>query len=331
MKKDVEELLEDARNPVCGLSEREAVKDRVLAGLQPEPDSGRRQRRREERRQADDRAIILGKLTRRARVKRTLLVPILGLLLLTILTAGAYGMSADKNPDSMLYPVKLFFEQARLKLTGSDLARAELEMDYANTRIAELDFMVSHHISKGAQYWVAGYEENLRETLDFCSRLEGDAASSINARVNGLAQRHREILSAFSSEAPAELSPIIEEARGACNVIESSLTIQIVQVDTASDSPSDLAPAPPGDASETSVPPGQAGSTPAESKHHDRDGGGDGDVPGHSDDSQGEKGGLHPCDPQYLQDYDSSWMEWPGAGAWWDSPLFQQASWDCWY
>lgn len=59
---------------------------------------------------------------------------------LVILLAGV-GMvvaSSDSLPDEPLYAVKLAMEQARLSLTFSDMDRAELHIQFAERRVAEI-------------------------------------------------------------------------------------------------------------------------------------------------------------------------------------------------
>jgi hypothetical protein len=57
-----------------------------------------------------------------------------------ILIAGTGTVAAASNslPDGPLYPVKLFTENVRLVLTPSDLGKAELYSEYADTRVKEI-------------------------------------------------------------------------------------------------------------------------------------------------------------------------------------------------
>lgn len=298
MKSRIEELLAGAPDPVCSAAGREAVKQRVLAALRSDETTGRR----EQRQQAGDRAVAQGKLPRTIKLRRAVLVPALVLTLLAAMTAGAYALSADKNPHSLFYPVKLFFERARLELTGSDLARAELELSYAEKRMAELEFMVSHNISKGAEDWAAGYETNLQKTLYYCSRLQGDSAISMNARLSELAQKHMQLLQGFSVQASLDLSPAIDEARGVCDQIRSSSKQPAGPTDTGPVDTGSVTP--PLDQGNSEVSP------PA----------GDGIEPGDSGELPGETYTLHPYDP-----YDPPGMHWPYT-EWWKNPTWYQGN-----
>lgn len=213
----VAELLTHAHGALCSEVKRAEIKQRVFEDLsQEQPTSGGR----EMRRRTTDRAVARGRLPRAALIRRAVLVPVLALVLLAAMTAGAYALSADKNPDSALYPVKLFFERARFALTGSDLARAQLVLDYSEKRMTELEIMVANHTAKGSGDWLAGYEDNLRVTLDYCSRLEGDSAGIMQARLGDIFRAQAEALQSLAVQAPFDLTPAIESVRSICYIIQ---------------------------------------------------------------------------------------------------------------
>jgi len=68
-------------------------------------------------------------------------------VVLILLLAGSGTVFAADNsmPDSPLYPVKLAVEQVRVRLTPSDIGRAELYTKLADRRVAE----IAHMASKG--------------------------------------------------------------------------------------------------------------------------------------------------------------------------------------
>lgn len=68
-------------------------------------------------------------------------------VVLILLLAGSGTVVAADNsmPDSPLYPVKLAVEQVRVRLTPSDIGKAELYAKLADRRVAE----IAHMASKG--------------------------------------------------------------------------------------------------------------------------------------------------------------------------------------
>ena len=64
------------------------------------------------------------------------------LMLIAALLLGGGGVTAvaaqTANPDSMLYPVKVWSEDARYSITGDDFARLDLSLEFANRRMAEI-------------------------------------------------------------------------------------------------------------------------------------------------------------------------------------------------
>jgi len=65
--------------------------------------------------------------------------------ILVVLLGGGGTVAAAGNsmPDSLLYPVKLATEQVRLKLTPSNIGKVELYAELADTRVAEIVYMVN--------------------------------------------------------------------------------------------------------------------------------------------------------------------------------------------
>ncbi len=274
----IEQLLGSVAEPACSAPLRDALRERVLSGLESTEPVGRRERRR----MAADRAIGRGKLPRAALAKRAVLVPALVLALVVATAAVAFALSAGKYPDSALYPVKIFFESARSELTGSDLARAELHLSYAEKRMHELEFMVSHGISKGYDEWLSEYKKNLREMLRYSLKTEGESAAGIQSRLDELATRHLELLLAFQTQAPFSLSTAIEDARGLRDIIEGSGSAAPEETPGGSgspvSSPSSPEGTPPAQENNGSIPPAEAYGGPVD--YEPFGGGGETGVPG---------------------------------------------------
>ncbi len=301
----VEALLERAPEPVCSTAVREALEERVMAGLPNTHDGRALDSRRARRRIVDDRSIGLGKLPRTAVIKRAVLVPALVLVLLAVMTAGAYALSAGANPDSALYGVKLFFERARFEMTGSDLARAELGLQYAEKRMAELEFMVSKGINNGAQDWLKEYEGNLRETKEYSAKLQGDVAIDIQARLGRLAEAHLQLLQSLSLQATFDLSPAIVEALDVCSEIGMS------SQNFGSSSNNGSGNGGPGATDSSSAPPGEVYTSPVETRTYDPNSQGENQQQAPPSLDVPDSGSLsHPSDPYSIPNWPWPSLDW---------------------
>ncbi len=70
-------------------------------------------------------------------------IAMVAVLVLLLAGGGTVAAAGNSMPDSLLYPVKLATEQVRLKLTPSDIGKAELHAKLADTRVAEIVYMVN--------------------------------------------------------------------------------------------------------------------------------------------------------------------------------------------
>jgi len=114
-------------------------------------------------------------------------------VILVVLLGGGGTVAAAGNsmPDSFLYPVKLATEQVRLKLTPSDMGKAELYAELADRRVAEIVDMVN----KGKPEQVELTAERLNNHLALIA--------SLSLAENGEAE---------SEERSVMLAPAAEEA-----------------------------------------------------------------------------------------------------------------------
>lgn len=68
-------------------------------------------------------------------------VALAGVLIVLVASAGTMVAAQTSMPDQPLYAVKLATEQARIKLTLSDIAKAELYARLADRRVAEISYL----------------------------------------------------------------------------------------------------------------------------------------------------------------------------------------------
>jgi hypothetical protein len=63
------------------------------------------------------------------------------IVLILLLAGGGTAAAGNSMPDELLYPTKLATEQIRLKLTPSDLGKAQLYASFADKRVLEIACM----------------------------------------------------------------------------------------------------------------------------------------------------------------------------------------------
>jgi hypothetical protein len=83
-------------------------------------------------------------------------------LAVLLASGGAVAASTTSMPDSPLYPVKLATEQARMTITFSDEAKAELYAEQTDTRVGEIVYMAN----KGDIAQIAVLSQRLDDRMD---------------------------------------------------------------------------------------------------------------------------------------------------------------------
>ncbi len=175
------------------------------------------QSRLERRSTRSDVIILKPRLSRSSVVKRAILVPAMIVSLFVVFTGSAFALSAGANPDSSFYGTKLFFEGVQESLTGSSEAKAQLELDYAQKRIREMQYLATHNISNGAEGCASTYADNLAAAQERINQLTGDAFSQASEEFLDVTGNQLASLDSLAAEASGVLSPAIGKARQACN------------------------------------------------------------------------------------------------------------------
>ncbi len=120
-------------------------------------------------------------------------------LVLLLAGGGTVVAAGDSMPDGLLYPVKLATEQVRLKLTPSNMGKAELYAELADRRVAEIVYMVN----KGKPEQLESTAERLNKHLVLIASLsltERGEDESIEAESRG----RREMLAPAAEESGKE-------------------------------------------------------------------------------------------------------------------------------
>jgi len=123
-------------------------------------------------------------------------IAMVALLVILLGGGGIVAAAGNSMPDSFLYPVKLATEQVRLGLTFSDIGKAELHAELADTRVNEIVYIVN----KDKPGQLATTAERLDEHIAFVANLSL-AGSGVD-----------ESAAADSRERAVMLAPAAEEA-----------------------------------------------------------------------------------------------------------------------
>jgi hypothetical protein len=148
---------------------------------------------------------------------RFVLVLLLIPLVLALLTTGAYALSNNAQPDSTLYGTKIFFERARIALTTSTSSDTQLEMEYSNRRLNELEGMVASGKHKGADRWLREYERNVERAYSLIDQASQQDAESLSLQLLETLDRQAITMEAMSQGQYPDLTGQIEQAYGLCN------------------------------------------------------------------------------------------------------------------
>ncbi|HEY86830.1 MAG TPA: hypothetical protein G4O06_02195 [Dehalococcoidia bacterium] len=109
-------------------------------------------------------------------------IAMVALLVLLLAGGGTVAAAGNSMPDSLLHPVKLATEQVRLRLTPSDIGKAELYAKLADRRVAEIVYMVN----KGKPEYLWPTAERLNKHLALIADLS--LAESVEAESVELAE-----------------------------------------------------------------------------------------------------------------------------------------------
>jgi hypothetical protein len=148
------------------------------------------------------------------RLRRAVLIPAVALVMLMLFTTGAFAFSLDASPDSSLYGTKLFFEGTRMALTGSGEAKVDYQVELVNKRLDELRGMVSRGHGRGGAHWESAYQNNVNRLYEEIMALPEESRGEMLEYAAGLLEKQAETMSVLGAEAPADLIPSIEGARG---------------------------------------------------------------------------------------------------------------------
>lgn len=135
-------------------------------------------------------------------------------LLLVILGSGVVFASAKAMPGDLLYPVKLFLEDARLNIIG-DNKETGLRFDFANERIHEVDMLIQagkyENISEVIEHYVIQMDQITQAITSQSSEQDADGEKK-SETTHSYLEYQLEILYGLLERAPEQAAPGIEKA-----------------------------------------------------------------------------------------------------------------------
>ncbi|MDD5037746.1 MAG: DUF5667 domain-containing protein [Dehalococcoidales bacterium] len=138
-------------------------------------------------------------------------------ILLSTLAGGTAYAAQSSIPGDLLYPVKIGTEDARLLIAGDSIAKAELNLKFANTRLIEMSKLSAKDEVK-AGLAVSGYRYNLDAARQQIQRIS-DASSLSNLLDGALANIQNQVT--FCDEvidsSPKYIGPVGEASTLAIN------------------------------------------------------------------------------------------------------------------
>lgn len=139
-------------------------------------------------------------------LRKAVLVPVVALAVMVLFTTGAYAFSLDAAPDSSLYGTKLFFENTRTTLAGSDDAKADYEIRLIEKRLNEIQSLVEKGATRGGAHWEAAYRNNVDRLYEQILSLPEERQAEMLQYVASLLEEQAEMMSTLDSQAPQDLA-----------------------------------------------------------------------------------------------------------------------------
>ncbi len=100
---------------------------------------------------------------------------VIAVLVLVVASGGTVAASGNSMPDEILYPVKLATERVRLTLTPSALGKAELYLELADKRVAEIIVMANRGKAEHVEQVARRLNIYLAQAADLVAAQNGGA------------------------------------------------------------------------------------------------------------------------------------------------------------
>lgn len=130
-----------------------------------------------------------------------------------ILGGGATAVAAqDDLPNELLYPLKLWTENARLSLAGDPQDQANLLMNMAQTRVEEIAALAEEGVVPPAQVQQR-LELQLEQTLQLASGMDDAAMTQTLAHLHERLQTQDRLMAQLQTHVNADIEPLLTRTR----------------------------------------------------------------------------------------------------------------------
>ncbi|MHB1326471.1 MAG: DUF5667 domain-containing protein [Thermoleophilia bacterium] len=129
-------------------------------------------------------------------------IPVAAVLVLAIM--GTAVAATGAKPDDFLYPVKQYMESARTAISWQELDKAELEADFAQRRLDEILLMAKEGKNEYIPELLLDFEKHLNSATRLAEEAaeKGKDTSEVEALIDGVMERYRQVLSEIGDMAP---------------------------------------------------------------------------------------------------------------------------------
>lgn len=148
--------------------------------------------------------------------------PVLAIIvvLVLILGSGTGAAFASNNalPGDNLYPVKVWVENTRLGITGSQYSGARMHLDFAGRRVTEMQGLVSQHRTDSMHATVSGYTSHLNDTVASLSKdssLTPQQKVVVASEIVQNLPAQRSAMGEMDNNLPGDMQQMMEEAQQA--------------------------------------------------------------------------------------------------------------------
>jgi len=152
-----------------------------------------------------------------ALLRHVIVIVLVIVMVMLVSTTGAYALSYNAQPDSMLYGTKIFFERARITLTPSSTEDIRLEMSYAERRMEELEKMVAAGNERGANRWLREYQRNIEGAGILFEAIPAQETEELSVQFQEMLDRQADMMQGMGHGQPSGLSEPIENAYHVCD------------------------------------------------------------------------------------------------------------------
>lgn len=146
------------------------------------------------------------------------------LLIVTLLLGGGGATTVaaqSAQPDSLLYPVKVWSEQARYALTADETTRLELQLQFAGRRMAEIQAQLAEGQTPSEAVQIR-LQSHLQLALNLAAGLPDDQIAPALQRIQTALQTHLRAAEAWQSAGPIgqqvaqQTHSMLQEKLGLC-------------------------------------------------------------------------------------------------------------------